>query len=129
MKNLLLTSLFILALGLNSNAKNSAVKNNSSSNVLIVQTKVNTFCKLIQMGEYDAVKNLIKTGTNINQKSMGLTPLMYAARQNKTEIVKLLIENGAKLKIKSDKGYTALEYAKMSKANDAFNIIKEALDA
>jgi hypothetical protein len=89
---------------------------------------VSAFCKLIQMGDYDAVKALIKTGENVNEKSNGLTPLMFAARHNKAKIAKLLIENGAKLRTKSDTGnMTALDMAKRSKAVDAIKVIKEAL--
>ena len=134
MKNLFLTSLFIVALSVNANATNfsgneTSIENANSTNETLAVTNVNTFCKLIQMGDVSAIKNLIGTGVNINQKSVGLTPLMYAARHNKIEIVKLLIKNGAKLKTKSDKGYTALNYAKMSKANDAYELIQKALDA
>ncbi len=90
--------------------------------------KVNAFCKLIQMGDFNAVKALIDAGENVNRKSNGLTPLMFAARHNKAKIAKLLIKNGAKLKVKSDKGnLTALSIAKRSKAVDAFKVIKEAL--
>lgn len=90
---------------------------------------VNTFCKLIKAGNYDAVKAMIESGTNIDRKSTGLTPLMFAARYNKVEIVKLLINKGAKLNIKSERGrYTALEYAKMSKAHGAYKVLKAAMD-
>lgn len=90
--------------------------------------KVNNFCKLIQMGNYDAVKALIDAGENVNRKSNGMTPLMFAARHNKAKIAKLLIENGAKLKTKSDKGrLTALDLAKRSKAMDAMKVIEDAL--
>ncbi|CAL2102274.1 Ankyrin repeat protein [Tenacibaculum sp. 190130A14a] len=87
-----------------------------------------TFCKLIRSGNFEAVKAMIENGTNINRKSTGLTPLMFAARYNRVDILKLLIEKGAKLKVKSDNGYTALDYAKMSKAHEAYTIIKEALN-
>jgi hypothetical protein len=90
--------------------------------------KVNTFCKLIQMGNYEAVKSLIEAGEDVNARSNGLTPLMFAARHNKAKIAKLLIENGAKLKMKSDKSrLTALDLAKRSKAVDAANVIRAAL--
>ncbi|MFY0602886.1 MAG: ankyrin repeat domain-containing protein [Flavobacteriaceae bacterium] len=90
--------------------------------------KVNNFCKLIQMGNYEAVKSLIEAGENVNTKSNGLTPLMFAARHNKAKIAKLLIKNGAKLKTRSDKSrLTALDLAKRSKAVDAMKVIKEAL--
>ncbi|MFT6755236.1 MAG: hypothetical protein ACJAV9_000718 [Urechidicola sp.] len=134
MKNLFLTSLCIVALSVNANATNfseneTSIEKANSTYETLAQTKVNTFCKLIQMGDVNAIKNLIMTGANINQKSVGLTPLMYAARHNKIEIVKLLISRGAKLKIKSDKGFTALKYAEISKATDAYELIKKALDA
>jgi hypothetical protein len=134
MKNLFLTSLCIVALSVNANATNfseneTSIEKANSTYETLAQTKVNTFCKLIQMGDVNAIKNLITTGANINQKSVGLTLLMYAARHNKIEIVKLLISRGAKLKIKSDKGFTALKYAEISKATDAYELIKKALDA
>ena len=46
---------------------------------------------------------------------------------NRTEILKLLISKGAKLKVKSDKGMTAKKYAKQSNAKEALIIIEEAL--
>lgn len=91
-------------------------------------TSVNAFCKLIQMGDYDAVRALIEEGENVNVKSSGLTPLMFAARHNKTKIAKLLIDNGAKLKLKaSNNGFTALEWAEASNAKETYIVIKNAL--
>ena len=62
------------------------------------------------------VKSLIQNGEDVNKRSNGMTPLMFAARHNKAKIAKLLIEYGAKLKARS---YTArlnaLDYAKRSK--------------
>lgn len=82
---------------------------------------VNAFCKLIQMGDYDAVKALVEQGEDVNRKSTGLTPLMFAARHNKAKIAQLLIDHGAKLKVKSDRGgHTALKYAELSNAKDAY---------
>ncbi|WP_166387615.1 ankyrin repeat domain-containing protein [Polaribacter sp. 11A2H] len=91
-------------------------------------SNVNAFCRLIQMGNYEAVKALIETGQNVNTKSTGLTPLMFAARHNKAKIAQLLIDNGAKLDIKSSIGnMTALLIGKRSKAVDAIKVIREAL--
>ena len=89
---------------------------------------VSTFCKLIRAGNFEAVKAMVDNGTDINRKSVGLTPLMFAARYNKADIVQLLIDKGAKLKTKSERGYTALEYAKMSKAHEAYKAIATALE-
>jgi ankyrin repeat protein len=52
---------------------------------------------------------------------------MYAARQNKVDITKILIANGANLKAKSDRGYSAKEYAEMSKAWDTYKVISDEL--
>lgn len=94
----------------------------------VVLTNVNSFCKLIQMGDYNAVKALIENGENVNRKSTGLTPLMFAARHNKAKIAKLLIANGAKLYAKSDRGgFTALRIAELSKAKDAYWVIHQAI--
>ena len=103
----------------------------SISNVKTYETatffKVNSFCVSIAKGDIDTVKTLITRGENVNEKSNGMTPVMYAAKFNRTEILKLLIDQGGDLKAKSDKGYTALKYAKLHGAKDAELIIKEAL--
>jgi len=101
----------------------------TSNNEVIMTLEVNTFCKLITTGNIEAVKSMIAAGTDINQKSVGMTPLMYAARYNRVEIVNLLIAKGADLKTKSNRGFTALEYAEMSKASDTYKIISDALNS
>ncbi len=107
---------------------NATTTNVPSKEVTSYSYKVNNFCKLIQMGKYDAVKALIEAGEDVNQKSNGMTPLMFAARHNKAKIAKLLIKHGAKLKAKSDKSrLTALDLAKRSKAMDAMKVIEDAL--
>lgn len=129
MKNLILVAALILSFAAqatptagNSNTPEPKYKATS-------YTDVDAFCKLIQQGNYEAVKNLIEAGEDINRKSVGKTPLMYAARHNKADIARLLIAHGADLKVKSDRGYTALEFAEMSKAQEAYEVIKEALHA
>jgi ankyrin repeat protein len=110
------------------NATNSDPKVKEVKSEITNIYKVSTFCKLIQMGNYDAVKALIIAGEDVNKTSNGLTPLMFAARHNKAETVKLLIKHGAKLKTKSKKGkMTALDMAKRSKAIDAVKVIEAAL--
>ncbi|MET2986661.1 ankyrin repeat domain-containing protein [Aureibaculum conchae] len=137
MKNLILLFAFVFGLTVNANpikdtTKNAKIEKVESSKMnlnIVYSTSVSTFCKLITTGNYDAVKSMINAGVDIDKKSIGMTPLMYAARYNKVDIVKLLIANGADLKEKSNKGYTALKYAKISKAKDTYNIIAEALEA
>lgn len=145
MKKLFLTSLFIVALIVNASATNfsgnkisTEEKTSTVTDIIPVsrinynvinKVKTNFFIKLIQMNEYKIVQSLVSSGVDINEKSVGMTPLMYAARQNRTDIVRLLLSRGAKIKTKSNKGYTALDYAEISKATDAYDLIKEALEA
>lgn len=129
MKKLILPILvFLLAFSTTLNATSKKVEDTQLTSKVVRVYDVNAFCKLIQMGNYEAVKALIESGENVNKKSNGLTPLMFAARHNKAKIAKLLIKSGAKLKTKSDTGkMTALQMAKRSKAADALKVIKEAL--
>ena len=83
----------------------------------------------IAKGDFETVVKLINLGTDVNQKSNGMTPAMYAAKFNRCEILKLLINNGAQLKVKSDKGMTAKKYAELSNAKEAKAIIENALKA
>ena len=122
MKKFILTSFTLLFLSISVNASNT----NEVLPKDDKKTELSTFCKMIRLGNYQIVKALMNNGTNINRKSLGLTPVMYAARYNETEILKLLIANGAKLHTKSDKGYTAIQYAIMSKANKAHEVLEAA---
>ncbi|GGD24596.1 ankyrin repeat domain-containing protein [Hyunsoonleella pacifica] len=93
----------------------------------VTSTEVSPFCISIAKGDLETVKKLIELGTNVNEKSNGMTPAMYAAKFNRCDILKLLIANGAKLKVKSAKGLTAMKYAKLHKAVDAEKVLKDAL--
>jgi uncharacterized protein len=89
--------------------------------------KVNSFCVSIAKGDLETVKKLLARGEDVNQKSDGMTPVMYAAKYNRTEILELLIAKGADLKAKSNKGYTAIKYAEMHGATDAQEILESTL--
>lgn len=109
-------------------AKNETSNNNFKTTASTYAMSVNAFCKLIQMGDVETVKTLIEDGIDVNKKSMGLTPLMFAARHNRVEIVKLLIKSGAKLKVTSDrKKISALKWAQLSGAKDAYAVIEMAI--
>ena len=75
-------------------------------------------------GDLETVSKLIDLGQDVNKKSNGLTPAMYAAKFNRVDILKLLLEKGAKLKIKSEKGMTAEQYAKLSNATDILTFME-----
>lgn len=90
----------------------------------VTEKAVDPFCISIVKGDIDTVKKLIELGRDVNKKSNGLTPAMYAAKYNRLDILKLLVEKGAKLNLKSTKGMTAQKYAEQSNAKDALAYIK-----
>lgn len=126
MKKTIIISVFTLCFSivtLHANTLSQSSQNYQSSS----KVKVNPFCASIAKGDFETVKKLVELGADINQKSEGLTPVMYAAKYNRTDILKLLIANGADLKAKSDKGLTALKYAELHKADDAKAILETAM--
>lgn len=82
----------------------------------------------ISKGEIETVKKFIEYGTNVNEKSNGMTPLMYAARYNKVEIIKYLLLKGADRDIKDSQGFTALKHAELSNAVEAIALLKASVD-
>ncbi len=129
MKKTILTSAMALAIMVvSANAENRTDLNDATvTTTTINRVDISSFCKAIMQGDVDMVKRLIALGEDVNQKSLGMTPAIFAARYNKVEILELLIAEGADLKAKSDKGLTAKKYAKMSNAKEALSVIESAL--
>ncbi|MBP0904480.1 ankyrin repeat domain-containing protein [Mariniflexile gromovii] len=126
MKKTIIFSAIALCFSLGTVNAKSANFNVENHNV-VKAFKVNSFCVSIAKGDIETVKKLLSLGEDVNQKSNGMTPVMYAAKYNRTEILQLLIAKGADLKAKSDKEKTAADYAKLHGATDAYAIIEEAL--
>jgi len=101
---------------------------NENSIITELTIKASPFHLSIVKGDFETVKKLIDLGSDVNEKWNGLTPVMYAAKFNRTEILKLLITKGANLKTKCSKGYTAIEYAELSNAQAAKDIIEIELE-
>ena len=78
----------------------------------------------ITKGDIVVVKKFLEYGVDVNEMTNGKTPLMYAARYNELEIVKVLLEKGAKTNVKDSNNLTALDYARISNANDVFEYLK-----
>lgn len=91
----------------------------------LIAPKVSPFCLAIVKGDFDTVEKMIELGTDVNEKSEGMTPLMYAARYNRVDIIRLLVKKGAKINTKSSKGFNAIKYAKLSNANEALAVLNE----
>lgn len=81
--------------------------------------KVSPFCISVAKGDFEMVQKMIELGADVNEVSNQMTPLMFAARYNHLEIIKLLVANGAKTNTKDAKGYTAAQYAELANAQDA----------
>lgn len=91
--------------------------------------EISPFCKAIMQGELETVQKMIALGEDVNRKSLGKTPLIFAARYNRAEIVALLLESGANPRLRCDKGHTALEHAELSNATESANLIRIAMKA
>ena len=94
---------------------------------LVSRVDISSFCKAVIQGDLKTVKRLIDLGEDVNQKSLGMTPAMFAARYNKVAVLEMLINNGADLKAQSSQGYTAKRYAELSNATEALELIETAV--
>ncbi len=127
MKKTILTLLAVGALGVfHASAFDESVKFTKDI-VLVDNFELNSFCKAIMKGDVQTVKKLIELGEDVNQKSLGMAPVHFAARYNKAEILEILIANGADIKKRCDKGYTAKKHAELSNAADALKVIEAAM--
>lgn len=129
-KTILTTAaVFLLAVSGIYAVENKEAEAFNPSDTAIFQDGLNSFCKAIVQGDIETVRKLIALGEDVNDKSLGMTPAILAARYNKAEILELLIAHGANLKIKSDKGYTAKKYAELSNATEALEVINTAMES
>jgi len=119
-----------LAITLFSNVVMASVPVASSTNpVKNEYNKATPLAIAIAKGDVISVKAFISYGADINEKSNDMTPLMLAARYNQVEIINLLLQNGASVKVTNSKGFNALKYAKLSNAAEATNALTKAAKA
>ena len=120
----------VIALGLSLGNVNATTTYSQEANVYAQTSisRVSTFCTAIAKGDIETFRNLVSNGVNIDKKSNGMTPVMYAAKFNRVEILKILIAYGADLESKSNDGITALNYAKKSNANAAVALLEYTLN-
>lgn len=85
---------------------------------------VSALCEAAAKGDVAKVKQLLKNGMDVNQKSNGMLPIHYAARFNRVEVLKVLITQGSEVHSTCDKGLTALRHAEKTNANEAVQFLK-----
>ena len=122
-KTIIFLGLALVALTNVAEAKTTTIFTTSKE---IVNYDNTPLCSAIIKGDLETVKKFIEYGTDVNEMSNGLTPLMFAARYNKVAIIKYLLEKGAKKNTKDEKGNTALKYAEFSKSQEAVDFLKQA---
>jgi pectate lyase len=75
------------------------------------------------IGDLAKVKAFIQEGIDINTKVRQRTPLHYAAREGRTEIVELLLENGADVNAGAYLNRTAAEFAMQGNHNEIVELL------
>ena len=125
MKKSLLLTLSVILISAASFAKEMEAFNYEDNAYELIAPQTSPFCMAIVKGDTETVKKLIELGSDVNKKSNGMTPLMFAARYNRVEIIKLLVEKGANVKAKNSKGYNAMKFAKQSNAKEAIALLEE----
>ncbi len=121
-KTIIIFGLALVAFANVSFASNSNVSNTNSVEVIV---KPSPLCNAIIKGDIETVKSFVTYGEDINELSNGATPLIWAIRYNKVEIVKFLLEKGAKQDLKDDKGFTALQHATKANATEILALLKK----
>lgn len=89
----------------------------------VLESELNSFCKAIMKGDIETVKTLISLGEDVNKKSLGMTPAIFAARYNKAKILELLIDKGADLRMRCNKGWSIEKHAKLSNAGAVLAVL------
>ena len=119
----ILVMVFALSLGTTVNANNVVNPKTSSPDISKAIGKTSPFCLAIVKGDFDLVKKMVSLGERLDKKSNGMLPVHFAARYNKVEILKFLVENGADLDRNCDKGYSVEDHAKLSVAKDVITYL------
>lgn len=117
----------VLSMGTGLLAKEINGTHRTVSERQLSESEISSFCKAVIQGDVVTVKRLISLGEDIDQKSLGMTPAMFAARYNKVEILSVLIAHGADLTLKSNQGFSVKKYAELSNAAEALALIETAL--
>lgn len=78
----------------------------------------------IKMNKPNIFKKLIENKANLDLICDDKTPLMYTAKYGNIDFAKTLLENGANKRATSNKGNTALDYAKKYDQKELIKILE-----
>lgn len=121
-KSIVYLGIALIAIGNVAIASN--LENQPTTKVYVANESLSPLCNAVVQGDFETVKKMVEFGSDINETSNGLTPLMIASRYNRVEIVKFLLKSGAKANLKDQKGFTALRHAELSNAKETVEILK-----
>jgi len=93
--------------------------------ILLLTGCSSALIKASENGDIETANTLLNQGADIDEFSIGHTPLMSAASYGKFDMVKFLLDRGAGINVKSDGGWTALKIASERGYSD---IVKLLLD-
>ena len=79
-----------------------------------------------QSGSKEISDLLLRYGAAVDQRTLGVTPLMVASSRGNCAVVKLLVDRGAELEVDGGNGCTALVYAVSEGQHNIVNILLEA---
>lgn len=91
------------------------------------QEGVNLLDEAISTKRLDLIKKLINLGLRVDTptRKSGFTPLMLATSLNSVEIVKFLLENGAKVDSIDNSGLKAIDYARKMQSKKVLELLKK----
>ncbi|WP_409017709.1 ankyrin repeat domain-containing protein [Chryseobacterium sp. 2987] len=78
----------------------------------------------IKMNSKEVFQKLLEEKANLESVCDGKTPLMFAAKYGNTEMAKKLLAAGAQKDTKTERGYTALDYAKKYDEPEVIKILE-----
>jgi|GEM_PF-4976642 len=88
---------------------------------------ISPFEKAVIKGRTEWVKKFIEMGVDVNhtERESNFTALMGAVTAGRTEIVKILLENGAYIHEKDSFGFSPLDFARKMKKEEILKILEE----
>jgi ankyrin repeat protein len=107
-------------------AKFSALVNKENINTCYQNenTSYSLLALSIKLNSKQAFQKLIDEKADLERVCDGKTPLMFAAKYGNLELAKKLLDYGARKETKTEKGYTALDYAKKYEKADLIKLLE-----